>query len=82
MRLEAIDARHSDTVALLRGPLVLMAVKRQPDDPAPRLTRQQLLSARRVSQRQWESNTANGPITMLPYTSVGDQPYTTYVRLV
>src|SRR5208337_3927802 len=27
MRLEAIDAQHADTVALLRGPLVLMAVK-------------------------------------------------------
>ena len=27
MRLEPIDAQHADTVALLRGPLVLMAVK-------------------------------------------------------
>ena len=81
MRLEAIDARHSDTVALVRGPLVLMAVKRQQDDPVPRITREQLLAARRVSERQWEAHAGNGPVTMLPFTSLGDQPYTTYVKL-
>ena len=34
MRLEAIDAQHADTVALLRGPLVLMAVKEKQDGSA------------------------------------------------
>ena len=34
MRLEAIDAQHADTVALLRGPLVLMAVKGEAGRPA------------------------------------------------
>ena len=82
MRLEAIDARHPDTVALLRGPLVLMAVKRQGDDATPALTRAQLLSARRVSERQWESTAASGPVKWLPYTALGEQPYTTYVKLI
>ena len=45
MRLETIDVRHSDTVALLRGPLVLMAVKQKQDGPVPKLTREQLLAA-------------------------------------
>jgi hypothetical protein len=81
MRLETIDARHTDTVALLRGPLVLMAVKQQQDGPVPKMTRAQLLAARRVSERQWESSAAAGPVTMLPFTSLGDQPYTTYVKL-
>jgi DUF1680 family protein len=82
MKLETIDTRHTDTVALLRGPLVLMAVKHQQEGPVPRMTREQLLAARRVSQRQWESSSANGPVSMLPFTSIGDQPYTTYVNLL
>jgi len=82
MRLEAIDARHADTVALLRGPLVLMAVKQDQEGPTPKVTREQLLQARRMSERQWQVNAANGPVTMLPFTSMGDLPYTTYVKLV
>ncbi len=35
MRLETIDPQHTDTVALLRGPLVLMAVKQQQASPLP-----------------------------------------------
>jgi DUF1680 family protein len=81
MRLEAVDRRHTDTVALLRGPLVLMAVKSQQEGPVSKMTRDQLLTARRVSERRWESNSANGPVTMLPFTSLGDLPYTTYLKL-
>jgi hypothetical protein len=79
MRLEPIDPRHTDTVALLRGPLVLMAVKKEQDAPVPKLTRAQLLAARRVSERQWEANAVNGSVTLLPFTSLGDRPYTTYL---
>lgn len=81
MRLEPIDDRHADTVALLRGPLVLMAVKREQGDALPRITREQLLSARRLSERQWQVDATHGPVTLMPFTSVGDQPYTTYLRL-
>lgn len=79
MRLEPIDARHNNTVALLRGPLVLMAVKRQQDDQLPKLARKQLLLARRMSERQWEVNSGGQRITMLPFTSLGDRPYSTYL---
>jgi DUF1680 family protein len=82
MRLETIDDRHPDTVALLRGPLVLMAVKQQQEAPAPNFTRGQLLSASRISERQWQASSANGPVTLLPFISLGSRPYTTYVKLV
>ena len=82
MRLESIDPQHTGTVALLRGPLVLMAVKQRQEAPAPQLTRQQLLAATRVSERQWQANSARGPITLLPFTSLGGLPYTTYVKVV
>jgi uncharacterized protein len=81
MRLEPVDARHTDTVALMRGPLVLMAVKQQQDGPVPKVTRDQLLGAQRVSERQWQVSSADGPVTMLPFTSLGERPYTTYVKL-
>jgi len=81
MRLEAIDPMHTDTVALLRGPLVLMAVKEQQTAPLPKVTREQLLAARRVSERQWQVSSANGPVTMLPFTWLGSRPYTTYLKV-
>jgi hypothetical protein len=81
MRLETIDTRHTDTVALLRGPLVLMAVKQHQEGPVPKVTREQLLAAQRVSERQWQVNSTNGPVTMLPFTSVGDLPYTAYIKM-
>lgn len=82
MRIEAIDARHTDTVALLRGPLVLMAVKPQQQAQAPRVTRLQLLAAKRMSEREWQVKAAGGPVTMLPFTEVGERAYTTYVKAV
>jgi hypothetical protein len=59
-----------------------MAIKHQQEDPVPMMTQEQLLTARRVSQRQWESSGTDGPISMLPFTSLGEQPYTTYVNLL
>jgi hypothetical protein len=81
LRLEPIDARHTDTVALMRGPLVLMAVKQEQKSPLPKLTRQQLLAAERVSERQWQVMSSEGSVKMLPFTSLGDLPYTTYVKV-
>ena len=81
MRLEPIDAQHADTVALLRGPLVLMAAKENQSAPLPTLTRQQLLAASRVSGRQWQAISTNGPVTMLPFTWLGSRPYTTYINV-
>jgi uncharacterized protein len=81
MRVEPIDAAHADTVALMRGPLVLMAVKAEQAAPLPQITRAQLLAAKRVSERQWQANSANGPVTLTPFAWLGSQPYTTYLKV-
>jgi hypothetical protein len=81
MRLEAISPRHTDTVALLRGSLVLMVVKEEEDAPAPKVTRRQLLAAQRVSDRQWQVNSADGALRLVPFTSLGERPYTTYLKM-
>ena len=74
-RLEAIDGRHTDTVALLSGPLVLFAIT----DGAPKVTREQLLAAAKSGERSWRVATAGAPLKMLPFTSITDEAYSTYL---
>ena len=75
MRLEAIDAQHPDTVALVRGPLVLFALMNE----APRVTRQQLLSAKRMpGQALWQTVTDGGFMLLVPFTEINEERYQTY----
>jgi hypothetical protein len=76
LRLEPIDAQHPETVALLRGPLVLFAVS----DQTPKVTRQQLL---RLSQAAdgWQVNSAAGAVRMIPFTGITGERYTTYLNV-
>jgi uncharacterized protein len=59
-----------------------MAVKQQQEAPLPKVSREQLLAAKRIGERQWQVASAGGPVTMLPFTSLGSLPYTTYVKVV
>jgi len=77
-RLEAVDATHPDTVALMVGPLVLFAVT----DAQPAVTRAQLLAAKKNGPQSWQIETAGGAMTMLPWTAIEEQGYTTYLRVV
>lgn len=82
MRLEAIDPEHPETVALVRGPLVLFAVT----DQAPKITRQQLLAASVVSgsdpdKPSWQVQTASGSPKLMPFTAITDERYSTYLTV-
>ncbi|MGH7951679.1 MAG: beta-L-arabinofuranosidase domain-containing protein [Limisphaerales bacterium] len=77
MRLEPIDLQHPQTVALLFGPLVLFAIT----DTQPAVTRSDLLAAKRTGLRNWQVTTAGAPIKMLPFTDIGDEQYSTYLRV-
>jgi DUF1680 family protein len=81
MRLEPLDSRHENTVALLQGPLVLMAVKQEPTSALPKITAQQLLAARRVNEREWQAGSADGPVSLRPFSWIGSRPYTTYLKV-
>ena len=74
-RLEAIDSRHPNTVALLSGPLVLFAITETP----PKVTSQQLLAARKIGAQSWHVETSAAPLTMLPFTAISDEQYSTYL---
>ena len=76
-RLETIDKEHPDTVALLRGPLVLFAVTTS----APNITRAQVLATEKAGEGTWRVTTDTGPMTMLPFTAIADEQYSTYLRV-
>jgi DUF1680 family protein len=76
-RLESINATHPDTVALLSGPLVLVAVS----ESSPKISRRQLLAARKIAATRWQSETASAPLALLPFTAIENERYSTYCRL-
>jgi uncharacterized protein len=75
LRLEAVDTQHPQTVALLCGPLVLFAIT----DVPPAVTARQLLSAKKNGLQSWQVETAVGALSMLPFTAIADQQYSTYL---
>jgi DUF1680 family protein len=76
-RLEPIDAQHPDTVALCFGPLALFALTESQRE----LTRRDLLGAQKVARHVWQISAGSGPITMLPFTAIAEQQYSTYLRV-
>jgi len=80
LRLEAVDANHPDIVALVQGPLVLMAVA----DSQPTFDRDALLKAKATSNPtgDWLASSADGrSITMRPFMTIDKETYSTYVQL-
>jgi DUF1680 family protein len=80
LRLEAVDANHPDIVALVQGPLVLMAVA----ESQPTFERNALLQARAASNAtgDWLASSADGrSITMRPFMMIDKESYSTYVQL-
>jgi DUF1680 family protein len=78
MRLEAIDPEHPETVALVRGPLVLFALT----EDAPTVTRKQLLAARPMKgQPVWMATAGSGPLLLTPFTEIHEERYRTYMTV-
>jgi DUF1680 family protein len=80
LRLEAVDANHPDIVALVQGPLVLMAV----GESQPTFERNALLQANAASNAtgDWLASSADGrSITMRPFMMIDKESYSTYVQL-
>ncbi len=80
LRLEAVDANHPNVVALLQGPVVLMAVA----ETQPTFDAQSLLRARPLNNAagDWSAiSTVGGRVTMRPFMSIDKESYSTYVRV-
>jgi DUF1680 family protein len=79
-RLEPIDPRQPNTVAIMRGPLVLFALKPLQTTPMPSFSKNTLLNAERIAQREWQIHGPNTNYRLVPFTEVGSEPYTTYLQ--
>jgi uncharacterized protein len=81
LRIEAVDANHPNIVALLQGPLVLMAVA----ESQPSFEKQSLLKAKAVPNNgkgDWSATSTDGkPITMRPFMTIDKESYSAYVLL-
>lgn len=80
LRLEPVDANHSNLVALMRGPLVLFAVA----DSQPSFDKAELLRAKATNNEQGDSTAvaADGKtISMRPFSTINQESYSTYVLL-
>jgi uncharacterized protein len=80
LRLEAVDANHPTLVALVQGPLVLMAIS----DSQPEFDSQALLQAKPVKNKlgDWTATSfSGGNVTMRPFMSIDKESYSTYVKL-
>jgi DUF1680 family protein len=76
LRVEPIDPQHTDTVALLAGPLVLFG------DQAQGLTRAHLLAAKNMAPELWHvSPGGDRVLKFVPWTVIEDEPYKTYLRV-
>ena len=80
LRLEPVDANHPDFVALIQGPLVLMAVaESQPTFESPALLRAKPLNN---ASGDWVATSVDGgQVTMRPFMTIDKESYSTYVRI-
>ena len=79
LRLEPIDRRHPDTVALLAGPLVLFPINAGGEHPS--LRRSDLLAVRQIEPRRWATRAASAPLTFLPYVAIDEEEYSTFLTV-
>jgi len=78
MRLEAVDSQHPETVALVRGPLVLFALT----EGDPKVSREQLLAAKPMKgQAVWMASADSGPLLLTPFTEIHEERYRTYMAV-
>ena len=80
LRLEAVDVNHPDIVALVQGPLVLMAI----GELQPAFDAQSLLKAKAVNNAtgDWTAIAKDGSqVTMRPFMTIDKESYSAYSRI-
>ncbi len=79
-RTEAIDEQHSNTVVLMRGPLMFVAL--DPQISLPPISREGTPALKPVpsASQNFEISGSSASIRFAPFYTVGDQSYTTYLE--
>ena len=76
-RIEALDKAHPEYVGVVYGPRVLFVLASEP----VAASKARLLEIQQVDRGEWRLQSVNGPVKMVPFTSVGEQPYLTYIQI-
>jgi hypothetical protein len=86
LRLETLPPNggpeHKDTVALMRGPLLLFPLRETGETGPLTAASDALLKAEQTAPMEWTALLAGRTRRLLPFTAVGDREYSTYVRLI
>jgi DUF1680 family protein len=79
VRLEAVDRKHPDLLAVLQGPLALFTV----GDRFLPLTRHDLMSVRQTTpgSTEWRTSTPDGTQSLQPYFAIGATPTRLYTSV-
>ncbi|NYF50123.1 beta-L-arabinofuranosidase domain-containing protein [Tunturiibacter gelidoferens] len=77
-RLEMLDEAHPETVAVMFGPRVLFALASEPVAASSA----HALAIQQTGGEEWMLQSLNGPVKMVPFTSVQSQTYLTYIRVI
>ena len=73
---------HLDTVALLRGPQVLFALRDSWESGVLNVPVDRLLSAEQTGEQEWAVPMPTGPRRFVPWPELGARMYSTYVKAV
>lgn len=77
-RTEAIDEQHSDTVALMRGPLMLVALDSKLEISAKAIGSPDSLKPAPFAKQAFDLQQVQRPVRFVPFYAVGNESYTTY----
>jgi uncharacterized protein len=77
LRTEVLDTARPETAAIMFGPRVLFALAAGP----VKVTTAQVSAARQTGGGEWVIDSAKGPLRMVPFTSIGENTYSTYIRV-
>lgn len=75
--LEAVDPQHPNLVAAVHGPVALFSVGNVPD----KVSRADLQRAVQTApgSTDWKAKTANGALTLRPFSAINDEHYRLYL---
>ncbi len=86
LRIEAMPMNggpmHLDTVAPLRGPQVLFALRDTWESGPLQVKADALLNAEQTGTSEWTVQTSAGPRRMVPFPEIGSRMYTMYLRAI
>ena len=77
-RTEAIDEQHSDTVALMRGPLMLVALDSKLEISAKAIGSPDSLKPAPFAKQAFDLQQVQRPVRFVPFYTVGEEAYSAY----